>query len=93
MATFLMYGDYTAEAIKGISTGRTRKANALIKKYGGKTKSIYALLGEHDLVFIVDLPDVESAMKVSLELNRLTEIAFHSVPAIEVKNFDKFAAG
>ena len=93
MATFLMFGNYSSGPIKDVSPGRTTKAKSLIKKHGGKTKTIYALLGGHDLVLIVDLPSIESAMKVSIELNGLTGIDFHTVPAVEVKEFDKFAAG
>ena len=36
MSTFFMFGKYSQEALKGISAERTKKAAALIKKYGGK---------------------------------------------------------
>ena len=91
MTTFFMFGNYTGEATKDISASRTNKAKAVIKRNGGKTKSIYALLGENDLVIIAELRDVEAAMKTSLELNTATGIAFHSMPAVEVKAFDKLA--
>ena len=55
MSMFFMFGKYTTEALKGISSARTEKVVELIKKQGGEVKSMYTVLGEHDLVFIVDL--------------------------------------
>jgi len=89
MATFIMLGKYTSESLKTISMERTDQAVYLIKKCGGKVKSIYALLGEHDLIIIADYPGVEQAMKASIALNKLTGIAFTTSQAISVEEFDK----
>jgi hypothetical protein len=35
MAKFLMLGKYSLEAIKGISSARTKKATVVIEKAGG----------------------------------------------------------
>jgi len=50
MPIFMMFGKYSTEALKGISSKRTDKAVDLIKKNGGKVISMYAVMGEHDLV-------------------------------------------
>jgi uncharacterized protein with GYD domain len=89
MATFVMCGKYTAEAIKGISAERTKKIMGLVKKFGGDMKEMYALLGEKDLVFIVTLPGMEQALQVSVGLNKMTGIAFTTSPAVSVAAFDK----
>ncbi len=89
MATYLMFGKYSAEAVKGISAKRTNATIALIKKYGGELKSGYALLGEVDLVLIVDLPDTERAMKTSAALTKLLGISFSTLPAVSMEDFDK----
>ena len=34
MATFLMFGKYSSEAVKGVSAKRTKEAVNLIKKFG-----------------------------------------------------------
>ena len=91
MATFLMFGSYTLEGLKGITGERTDKAAALLKKYGGEVKSGYALLGKTDLVLIVDLPGTEQAMKASIALSKLTGIAFTTAPAVSMAEFDKLA--
>ena len=89
MATFVMIGKYSLEALKGMSTDRTDKGISLIKKHGGEVKSMYALLGEKDLVFIVDFPDVKQAMGASVALSKATGISFATSQAVPVEEFDK----
>ena len=88
MATFFMFGRYSSESVKKISAERTRRAVALLKKYGGEIKSIYALLGECDLVLIVVFPGIEPAMKASVALTKATGISFSTSPAMAVEQFD-----
>ena len=88
MQTFFMFGKYSPEALKKISTDRTRKAYDVIQKYGGRVKSVYALLGQSDLVFIVNLPSAAQATLVSIALTKLTGIAFNTSIAIPVEEFD-----
>jgi uncharacterized protein with GYD domain len=89
MPIFMMFGKYSSEALKGISPERTDKAVELIKKNGGKVVSMYAVLGEHDLVFTLDFPDAEKALATSVALNKLTGISFTTSPVVEVEKFDK----
>ena len=89
MATYLMFGKYTLEALKGISAKRTEAAQALIKQHGGTLKAAYALLGETDLVLILDLPDNGQAMKLSAAMAEKFSIAFTTAPAVSVEDFDK----
>ncbi len=90
MATFFMFGRYSSvEALKGMSQKRTKEAENLVKKFGGKVESIYALLGEKDLVIISTFPGIEKAMKASVALTKTTGISFTTVPAVPVEEFDK----
>jgi uncharacterized protein with GYD domain len=93
MATYFFFGKYSTDAKKGISASRTLKANQLIKKYKGKVISIYALLGEKDLVIIATFPGTEQAMKSSIAISRLTGIAFTTSEAIAVEDFDRMIPG
>jgi uncharacterized protein with GYD domain len=92
MAIFFMFGEYSSEALKEISAERTDKAVNIVKKFGGEVISMYVLLGEQDLVFIVNFPNIEQAMKASVALNKLTGISFSTSPAIPVEDFDKMMA-
>ena len=93
MATFFLFGKYSHEALKKISPDRTRKAINVIQKYGGRVKSVYAMLGGNDLVFIITLPGAAQATMVSIALSRLTGISFTTSEAIPVDQFDKLAKG
>ena len=66
MATYFMFGKYSSEALNQMSAERTNKAVSLLNKFGGEVNSMYALLGEQDLVLIVDFPGLEQAMKASV---------------------------
>lgn len=92
MATYLMFGKYSPEALKGISPKRTDEAKALIKKNGGDLKAAYAVLGAVDLVMVVDLPDTARAMAASAALAKATGIGFTTAPAISVEEFDRLVS-
>lgn len=89
MATFLMFGKYSAQAIKEASPERTKAAEGLIKELGGELKAAWALLGETDLLAVVELPGIEAAIQASVALGKMTGIAFTTCPAITVADFDK----
>lgn len=89
MATYFMFGNYSQESIKEISAERTDEAMAAIEKHGGKFSAGYALLGDKDLVLIVDLPSIEQAMKTSVALSKLLGVGFTTSPAVPIDTFDK----
>jgi uncharacterized protein with GYD domain len=89
MATYFMFGKYSAAAAKEISPNRTEKATELVKSFGGHVRSMYALLGEIDLVVVVMFPGLEEAIKASVALSKMTGISFTTAPAVTVEEFDK----
>jgi uncharacterized protein with GYD domain len=92
MATYVLFGKYSVEGLKGISAKRSEEAKALIKKHGGELKGGYAMLGGVDLMLIVELPDTARAMATSAALAKLTGVAFTTSPAVTIEEFDKIAA-
>ena len=93
MATYLMFGKYSIGAMGEISAERTKNATAMIGDFGGEVKAAYALLGDQDLVFIVEFPGTEEAMKASIALSKLLGISFATSPAVSVEEFDKLIEG
>src|SRR4026209_2132800 len=89
MATYLLFGKYSSEALKGISAKRSEDAKALFKKHGGGLKAAYATLGGIDLVMIADLPDNARAMAASAALAKATGIGFTTAPAVTVGGVGK----
>lgn len=91
MAAYLMFGEYSSASIQRISAKRTRQALNLIAKCQGRVLSMYALMGQTDLVLIVEFPGNREALKASLAISRLTGISFHTSPAITVEDLDSLA--
>ncbi len=89
MATYVILGKYSLESVRQISANRSNETRALIKQHGGELKAAYALLGEVDLVLIVELPDNARAMKTSAALTKLLGIEFTTAPAMTIEEFDK----
>ena len=92
MATFVLFGNYSMDAVKAISAKRSTQAMALVKKFGGEVKAGYALLGDVDIVLVVELPDNEHAMQLSAALMKLLGISFKTHPAVTFEQFDKLMA-
>lgn len=89
MATFVMFGKYSSEALSQISAQRTERFVKIITDLGGNVRGMYATLGNVDLVIVVDLPGVEQAAKASVTASRELGIHFSTHPAIAVKDFDQ----
>ena len=72
MAKFLINANYTHSGIQGLLTeGGTRRKAALaasVESVGGNLESMYYALGTTDAVLIADLPDVESAVALSMRI-------------------------
>ncbi len=92
MPIFMMFGKYSKEALKEVSPERTKKAVRIISANGGKVISMYAVLGEHDLVLTLDFPDSEKALMTSVALNQLTGISFITSPVVDVEQFDRLVS-
>ena len=88
MSTYFLFGKYTPDAVKQISSARTDDLINTIKSCEGEVKEIYALAGEHDIVVIAELPGIAQSLQASVELCKKTGISFKSAPAIGVKEFD-----
>ena len=89
MATYLMFGQYSEVSVKKISAKRTEEALALVKQFGGKVKDGYAMLGDQDLLIILEAKNNETAMQISVGMSKLLGIAFTTAPAVRMEEFDK----
>jgi uncharacterized protein with GYD domain len=89
MAIYFMFGNYSQKSIKEISSERTDKSIALIEKNGGKLVGGYALMGDKDLVLIVDMPSTEKVIQTSVALSKMLGIGFSTSPAVTIETFDK----
>ncbi len=86
-----MFGKYGPEGIQQITAQRSRLVHDLIAKAGGRVRESYALLGQYDLVFVVDLPNMTDAIRASMAMSRLTNISFSTCAAMPIAEFDQTA--
>ena len=89
MPIFMMFGKYTAESLRGISPDRTTEVQKIVEGNGGNVRAMYAVMGEHDLVFIFELPDSDRAMMTSVAIEQATGIMLRTSPVVEVEKFDR----
>lgn len=89
MHTFFMFGRYSSESLRNVSIQRTREAHQVVEDLGGHIKSIYALMGEYDVVLITEFARMAEAMKATVALKRLTDISFFTTAAMPIEEFDQ----
>jgi len=73
MPKYLLQASYTVEGLKGLKKAKasSRKAAVakLVKAIGGKLEALYYVLGDHDILAIVEVPDHSSAAAMSLAVS------------------------
>ena len=92
MPEFLIEASYTAEGAKGIAkdggTKRRTTIGELAKKSGGAMEAFYFAFGSADVYVIVDLPDIASAMALSLAVNSSGAVKLKTIPLISPEEVD-----
>lgn len=73
MPKYLLQASYTVEGLKGLKKAKASSRRAavakLVKAVGGKLEVLYYVLGEDDILAIVDMPDQASAAAMSLAVS------------------------
>ncbi|MBI5050395.1 MAG: GYD domain-containing protein [Nitrospirae bacterium] len=91
MAIYIALSNLTDEGRKTIKQrpGRIKEVNKEIEDMGIKVLGQYAVLGPYDFVTILDAPNNEAVMKMSVELGSRGSVHLVTLPAISVDNFIK----
>ena len=92
MQTYYLLGKYTPDAIRDISTDRTRRATEIVQHSGGEILLINALLGPYDVAIVAKFPGNVEATRASLAITRMTGIAITTCPAMPIDDFDRLAS-
>ncbi len=92
MAKYLVTGSYTTDGTKGLMTegGSARKAavEKALQGLGGKLDAIYYAYGDTDVIVIIDVPDAESALALSLAVNASGAVNIKTTPLLTVAEVD-----
>ena len=91
MAYYVILSTLTDDGRKTIKEHPERilEVNKELEKMGIKVREQYAVLGQYDFVNIVEAPDNEAVLKMSVELGSRGSIHLLTLPAIPVEDLIK----
>jgi uncharacterized protein with GYD domain len=91
MPYYLILSTLTDEGLKTLKTkpDRILEVNRDIEGMGVKIHKQYALLGAYDFANIVEAPDNETVMKMSVEIGARGSVHMTTFPAVPVEDFIK----
>lgn len=91
MPLFVMMTTLTDEGRKTIKTNpeRIRQVNKEVEAMGVKILSQYALLGQYDFINILEAPDSQSVVRVSMELGARGTLTPMTMSAMTLDDFIK----
>ncbi|MEW6214431.1 MAG: GYD domain-containing protein [Nitrospirota bacterium] len=91
MAYFIVLSSLTDKGRKTIKENPERilEVDKELEKMGVKVKEQYAILGPYDFVNIIEAPDNEAVMKMSVELGSRGSVQLLTLAAIPVSDFIK----
>lgn len=89
MATYVVLSTLTDEGRKTIKQNPARilEVNKELESMGVTVKEQYAVLGPYDFVNIVDAPDNDAIMRMSVELGSRGSVQLLTLVALPVKEF------
>jgi len=93
MPKFLIKGKYQPEGARGLlKDGGTARRDAVeksVKALGGTIESFYFAYGDTDVVVIVDAPDANAGLALSLAVNASGVVHISTIPLITAAEMDK----
>ncbi len=91
MPYYVILSKLTDEGRKTVKErpGRIFEVNQELEKMGVKVKEQFAVLGPYDFVNIVEAPDNNTVLKMSVEIGSRGSVQLLSMPALSVEEFVK----
>jgi uncharacterized protein with GYD domain len=91
MSIYIALSTLTDEGRKTIKErpNRIKEVNKEIEAMGIKVLSQFAVLGAYDFVTLLDAPDNETVLKMSVELGSRGTVQLMTLPALSVDDFIK----
>jgi uncharacterized protein with GYD domain len=91
MAIYIALSNLTDEGRKTIKTrpDRIKEVNKEIEGMGIKVLEQYATLGPYDFISLLDAPNNEAVMKMSVELGSRGTVQLVTLPSLTVDDFIK----
>ena len=92
MPKYLAKATYTAEGAKGLmkegGSGRRAAVQKVVETLGGKLEMFYYAYGPDDAYVVVDVPDPNAAVALSLAVNASGAVRLALVPLLAPEDID-----
>ncbi len=92
MRTFMILGKSSSEELREISLKYRGEIVSLMENFGGDVKSMYVMLKEKYLIFVLAFPGIKRATNASIVLSKLTGISFGILPVVAVDESSQMLA-
>ena len=93
MPKYLIQASYSAEGLKGLqkdkASGRRAAMMTLLEGLGGKLDAVYYCLGEHDVIVIADLPNIQAATALSVGVSATGLVHTKTTALLTVEETDQ----
>jgi uncharacterized protein with GYD domain len=89
MQTYVTLWKYTKDGLVDMKNtpNRYETVKKIIGDAGGKLVSIYGLIGEYDVVTIIEMPDEKVAASTILKICSKGRITSHTMTALSIEDF------
>jgi uncharacterized protein with GYD domain len=92
MAKFLIEATYNAEGTKGLlkegGSSRRTAVKKAVEDLGGSLETFYFAFGETDALVICDVPDVVTALAITMAVDASGEVHVKTTPLITPEEID-----
>ena len=96
MAKYLVQASYSAEGLKGLqkdkASGRRQAVTNAVEGLGGKVDAMYFAFGEHDVLLILDMPDVVSGAALGLRVSATGLVRTKTTALLTIEEADRALA-
>lgn len=93
MAKFLVQATYSSDGLRGLqkekASGRQEVVNRAVAALGGKVESMYFSLGDHDVVLIVDVPDLIAGTALAVAVSSSGLVRTRTTPLLTIQETDQ----
>ncbi len=96
MPKFLIEASYSPEGLRGLqkdtASGRKEAVTSAVESAGGKVEALYYALGDHDVLYIVDLPNTVSVASLALTISATGLVRTKTTALLTVEETDEALA-